>query len=289
MSKRKLKVKRELGLQIKRESNRELSITLTIPETAWRGVDDDGVWTGQVQVTIQGDKSSRLAKIRSRQEAGKERKSKSLTPNERWLVKRWNQNASEPSGHSAQRNREINPSEAMGIRNKLRSSLKQFNQRELSDLITEYFHSCESVSPSGTDWRYKHLGGFLTAIMDSERLKSLWWREHRGYNREDDPLNDITKMVAYTFHQLILKTPFKNKPSPDWVHFAYVAKQMERLLDDGIPLDSNMFARGVIRCALKVQRDKGKSTVWPSHLSASSLWTTALPQYLDQHFPGLMK
>lgn len=295
--------KKETGALLPPESKqRVMNIRLTLPEKALRSVDLCGKWRGKVQVDVTGPTSGRLTKIAHLSQLKDFKDKYVVSPEVKWLVKEWNTRVEPPPYRPGDRNRAMKDDKLVNCRQEIETVAGNFDRAHLTDWLNHYFEACALGKHIwlDIDHRYKTLSGWVKAVWKARKDNArCWWEPStslgaskraaaRTYAREKDDYPETTKMVADSYAQLVLNATEYGPPDADWLKFQKVADKVERAMErKDMNMTRGIFIKVVIRCGLNWAEELGKKTLYPAHLANAKFWKIVLPQYLEDHMPGV--
>ena len=281
---------------------KDLTIQMVIPAKALRSIDLDGTWKGKVSVEIDGPPAGRLAKISLLRADAATKKEHSLTPEMHALADLWNSRVDPPPYEPRDRNRMWKKSNITDNRREFQRITNIFSYEKLSADMQKYFETCVTgeYTINGRDVRYKTLSGWVKALLKARKNnETCWWENRdnanagarapaRAYAREADPFPETTELVANTYARLILKTDSYGAVDQGWLHFQKVASRVERIMLADIEIDKSVLVKMVMRSAEKQQEGfPGSNIVYPGNLTTTTLWKVVLPQFIEDHMPGI--
>ena len=281
---------------------RVMHINLTIPATALRAIDLGGKFKGKVQVEITGPTSSRLTKIAHLSQIKDTKTKYVISPEVKWLIQEWNRRVEPKPYKVGDRNREFDQRKLNNCKKEMEAVTGNFDRTHLTDWLNHYFEACalDKHIWKDIDHRYKTLSGWVKAVWKARKDSArCWWepstalgaRERgsaREYVREIDDYPETTKMVADSFAQLVLNTTEYGPQDAEWLRFQKIADRVERAMErKDMNMTKGVFIKVVIRCGENYVQGFDSKTLYPSHLASNKFWKIVLPQYLEDHMPGV--
>ena len=277
----------------------DLNINLVLPAKALQALSLGGNWTGKAVVDITGP-NGRMAKIGRMRDAAGSKKKYSLTPAMHQLVDLWNSRVASPPYTKIDRNRAFKKGKIATCRLDMERLTMMFSQETLKKDMDRYFETCVTGEYmfNSRDVRYRTLSGWVKALLKARKYnETCWWENQsngnagervrtRTYAREEDEFPDTTELVANTYARMVLHQDDYGEPDQHWTKFEKVSLLIERIMKADIGVDRAVLVKMVIRCAEKQQREFGHKTLYPGHLTTTTLWKVALPQFLEDNLPG---
>jgi len=171
----------------------------------------------------------------------------------------------------------------------IRKAISMLGVEKIKERMVAYFQCCTEGRHiwEGTNHGFKHLGGFLTKVMNCEKASQIpWWELRENENKIEDRNPELTQIIADVFAQKFLKTASFNldSSSSDRAKFVKAAEYLASVVESvSLPFDDPVTSmlNYLMNCVESIYSDRGE-VVFPGALSSGSLWRIYLPQYMSE-------
>ena len=288
----------EPELEVKQK---DMVVQLTLPPAALRAIGIGGNWSGKIDASITGPMADRMQQISFRVENQRIKQKYVPPPAIQSLVEGWNSHAMPPPYEGHDRNRQFSSKRVAVSRPDLDRITDEIPKEELDKLIADYFKACTLGEHmwEGKDHRYKTLSGWAKALLKAKDENGVcWWQPTplarageragaRAYTRTRDPHPETTETVANIYAQLVLGKDTYGESDRHWAKFQGVSERVESIIEAGVSVGSTVLIKAIVRCAQQQAEQFGNRTIFPGNLTTDNLWKLVLPQYLEDHLPGV--
>lgn len=216
-------------------------------------------------------------------------------PDEQLILDLWNNSrfiSSIRSGEIADsRNCTVSQKDLPIVLPLIKKSLRDIGSERIKYHLEKYFECCGKGGHiwDGANHGFKHLGGFLTKIMNCEKSSQMpWWESSReSMSQVIDPDPEITQYVADKYsEEFLCQSKFdlsqSEKEHRRFVAVANLVKRIEEAvtLPTTEPFDS--ILKWIFKCARNSAESMG-SVVSPGSLTSGYLWRIVIPQFLSEN------